>query len=121
MRICISIISWMPMRKTQHEGRVLNSSANPLPAAFFGAEIPLSEVSPSRGLKSVFPLTAADATVISHRRPRRTGGMAYARAGVCFARNAATRALAEVSAAPVFHSATNSQFGVIFESFSEIG
>jgi len=48
MRICISIISWMPMRKTQHEGRVLNSSANPLPAAFFGAEIPLSEVSPHR-------------------------------------------------------------------------
>jgi len=36
------------MRKTQHEGRVLNSSANPLPAAFFGAEIPLSEVSPHR-------------------------------------------------------------------------
>jgi hypothetical protein len=36
------------MRKTQHEKRVPNSSANPLPTAFFGAEIPLSEVSPHR-------------------------------------------------------------------------
>jgi len=45
----------------------------------------------------------------------------YPWAGVCLARNSLTRVLAAVSAAPVFHSGTNSQFGTSFESSSEIG
>ena len=40
---------------------------------------------------------------------------------VCFDRNSLTRAFADVRAAPVFHSAMNSQFGSSFESSSEIG
>jgi hypothetical protein len=50
--------------------------------------------------------------------PNPTG---YPRVGVCFDRNSLTRALAAVKAAPVFHSAMNSQFGSSFESSSEIG
>src|SRR5438477_10657091 len=41
----------------------------------------------------------------------RAAALAQPRAGVCFARNSLTRALAAVSAAPVFHSGMNSQFG----------
>ena len=48
-------------------------------------------------------------------------GPGYARDGVCFARNAPMPAFAEVSAAPAFHSGINSQFGISFESSSEIG
>src|SRR5208283_1074111 len=43
----------------------------------------------------------------------------YVRGGVCFVRNSLTRALAEVRAAPDFHSGMNSQFGISFESSSE--
>src|SRR6516165_4466821 len=45
----------------------------------------------------------------------------YSRGGVCFARNSFMRSRADISAAPVFHSGMNSQFGSSFESSSEIG
>ena len=58
------------------------------------------------------------------RPPSRGGGPVardYARCGVCFDRNSATRALANVRADPVFHSGMNSQFGSSLESSSEMG
>src|SRR5215472_14888500 len=98
--------------------RVLNSPAGPLPAALLGAKIPLPEVRPNQthiaDVQRVFGAGSTD------RATRRTP-QGYARGGVCFARNAATRAFAEVRAAPVFHSGMNSQFGINFDSSSEIG
>lgn len=70
------------------------------------------------------PLRAAGVGGIARRSRRLAGGWTDPPGqvrGVCRARNSLTRTLAASSAAPVFHSLTNSQPGISRASSSEIG
>jgi polyphosphate kinase len=84
------------------------------------------EVHAGPGTVALSGLLELHAAIAGPRRPRPRGNARPAmtsgdqRPGVCFDRNSTTRARADASAGPVFHSGMNSHLGSSFASSSEI-